>query len=86
MAAPTGEEIYYCAECGWVHAPNGYTGTCPNCHSISRIMRCSRCMHAWWPKGNVVPKVCPRCKSPYWNRVRSRRKENKNMEEDRGDN
>jgi DNA-directed RNA polymerase subunit RPC12/RpoP len=31
--------------------------------------RCERCNHEWIPK-NVEnePSVCPKCKSPYWNR------------------
>jgi hypothetical protein len=31
--------------------------------------RCDRCGHEWLPKGSErkEPKVCPKCKSPYWN-------------------
>ncbi|OGN87168.1 MAG: hypothetical protein A2158_00915 [Chloroflexi bacterium RBG_13_46_14] len=30
--------------------------------------RCERCSHEWFPKKeNKEPRVCPRCKSPYWN-------------------
>ena len=31
--------------------------------------RCERCTHEWIPKNfnNGAPKVCPACKSPYWN-------------------
>lgn len=29
--------------------------------------RCLRCEHEWLPRINGEPKVCPRCKSPYWN-------------------
>ena len=35
--------------------------------------RCDRCGHEWIPRGEVAaaePKVCPKCKSPYWNRPR----------------
>jgi hypothetical protein len=34
---------------------------------------CERCRHKWIPRGgnqNSLPAVCPKCKSPYWNRVR----------------
>lgn len=72
MVTRSGDEVYYCAECGWIRAPNGYTGVCPVCHSPMKVMRCNRCMHVWWPKKNSPPRVCPRCKSPYWNRTRSR--------------
>src|SRR5260370_32996862 len=33
--------------------------------------RCERCSHEWIPKGTQKePSVCPKCKSPYWNRPR----------------
>ncbi len=28
--------------------------------------RCQRCKHEWLTRGEEEPKVCPRCKSPYW--------------------
>lgn len=32
--------------------------------------RCSRCNHEWIPRRGAAeePRVCPKCKSPYWNR------------------
>jgi rubrerythrin len=30
-----------------------------------RIVKCLRCGHEWATKGQ--PRVCPKCKSPYWN-------------------
>lgn len=34
--------------------------------------RCERCGHEWIPRGPLddEPKVCPSCKSPYWNKPR----------------
>lgn len=32
--------------------------------------RCFRCKHEWLPRNDILPKVCPRCKSPYWDRER----------------
>lgn len=33
--------------------------------------RCERCNHEWIPRGTEQqPSVCPKCKSPYWNRPR----------------
>jgi predicted nucleic acid-binding Zn-ribbon protein len=30
--------------------------------------RCERCGHEWFPRTDKQePKVCPKCKSPYWN-------------------
>lgn len=31
-------------------------------------LKCLRCGHSWYPKKPVLPKVCPKCKSPYWNK------------------
>lgn len=31
--------------------------------------KCSRCGHEWIPKeGKEKPVVCPKCKSPYWDK------------------
>ena len=33
--------------------------------------RCERCEHEWIPRNlDREPRVCPRCKSPYWNSPR----------------
>ena len=33
--------------------------------------KCDRCTHEWVPRDTgQEPKVCPKCKSPYWNRPR----------------
>jgi predicted Zn-ribbon and HTH transcriptional regulator len=34
--------------------------------------QCERCGHKWAPRENVVvrPKVCPKCKSAYWDSPR----------------
>jgi len=34
--------------------------------------RCERCGHEWLPRQGRAdePRVCPKCKSPYWNRPR----------------
>jgi hypothetical protein len=33
--------------------------------------RCERCKHEWMPRNKErAPKVCPSCKSPYWDRLR----------------
>ena len=33
--------------------------------------RCERCEHEWAPREpDQAPTVCPKCKSPYWNRPR----------------
>lgn len=36
-----------------------------------RGFRCHRCLHAWVPYDpKNPPRVCPKCKSPYWDRPR----------------
>jgi predicted Zn-ribbon and HTH transcriptional regulator len=33
--------------------------------------RCERCGHEWVPRDKgQEPTVCPKCKSPYWNKPR----------------
>lgn len=37
--------------------------------------KCERCGHVWLPRNaEQEPKVCPSCKSPYWNRPRRNEK------------
>jgi predicted Zn-ribbon and HTH transcriptional regulator len=31
---------------------------------------CKRCGHVWIGRKDTLPRVCPKCKSPYWNRNR----------------
>lgn len=35
---------------------------------------CERCGHTWLPREKEEPRVCPRCKSPYWDRPRRAKK------------
>ena len=30
--------------------------------------KCTRCLHEWKPRKKGLPRVCPKCKSPYWNK------------------
>ena len=32
--------------------------------------RCDRCGHQWVPREEDYPRVCPKCKSPYWDKPR----------------
>jgi DNA-directed RNA polymerase subunit RPC12/RpoP len=34
--------------------------------------RCERCGHQWLPRSTTEgdPVICPKCKSPYWNKPR----------------
>jgi len=44
---------------------------CPSCgHEFEpNKLKCKRCSHEWYPKTpDKLPAVCPKCKSPYWNR------------------
>ncbi|MDD4875865.1 MAG: hypothetical protein PHQ86_01855 [Dehalococcoidales bacterium] len=33
-------------------------------------LNCKRCGHKWIPR-QVEIRICPKCKSPYWDRVKS---------------
>lgn len=35
--------------------------------------RC-RCGHEWLPRGDETPRVCPKCKSPNWDRPKQVRR------------
>ncbi len=39
--------------------------------------QCERCGHVWVSRQGVTeePRVCPKCKSPYWNRPRQKPKD-----------
>lgn len=42
-----------------------------------RGYECSRCKHQWVPRDSEKPRVCPKCKSPYWDvprKTKARRK------------
>ena len=54
---------------------------------MGRVMvsafKCDRCSHVWLPKDllnkleeldKYLPKVCPKCKSPYWNTPKKKSK------------
>ena len=42
---------------------------------LIRGNRCFRCGHEWRPRNMEVPsRVCPACKSPYWDRPRKKRR------------
>jgi len=32
--------------------------------------KCERCKHEWITRSKEIPKVCPKCKSPYWDKPR----------------
>lgn len=34
--------------------------------------KCERCSHKWIPRIKKKPIICPKCKSPYWNKPRKR--------------
>lgn len=36
--------------------------------------RCERCAHEWVPREQNEPRVCPKCKSPYWNLPRKEKR------------
>ena len=33
-----------------------------------KLLKCLRCGWEWASRMERLPKVCPRCKSPYWNK------------------
>jgi len=39
----------------------------------NNILFCNRCYHTWKKRKATVPKFCPNCKSPYWNKKRKKK-------------
>ncbi|MBI2004166.1 hypothetical protein HYS72_01745 [Candidatus Pacearchaeota archaeon] len=39
--------------------------------------KCDRCSHKWLPRNSEKPIICPKCKSPYWNKPRKNHKDKK---------
>jgi len=37
-------------------------------------LKCLRCFHIWYPRKEEMPRVCPYCKSPYWDKERKNAK------------
>ncbi len=37
-----------------------------------KAYQCERCEHKWVPRTERRPTICPRCKSPYWDKKRIR--------------
>jgi predicted Zn-ribbon and HTH transcriptional regulator len=44
----------------------------PNLEKVTVMgFRCQRCGHTWVPRDSAKPpRICPKCKSPYWDRPR----------------
>lgn len=41
---------------------------------------CLRCRHTWIPRIKVTVRVCPKCKSPYWDTPRKKSSKKKSGE------
>ena len=45
--------------------------------------KCKRCKHSWFPRDEVYitgkekPIICPKCKSPYWDKDYKKEEQNK---------
>lgn len=39
--------------------------------------QCKRCLHSWAPRKEEV-RICPKCKSAYWDKERKTNKKNSN--------
>ncbi len=44
--------------------------------------KCERCGHVWLPKTERRPTICPKCKSPYWDKPRIRPVREKELSHD----
>ncbi len=46
----------------------------PTIEKIVKFWKCTRCKHEWYPRGGEKPKTCPKCRSPYWDVERKKKK------------
>lgn len=53
-----------------INPPPRYTQYMARVQLLVWGYRCERCEHEWVPRREEEPRVCPKCKSPYWNRPR----------------
>lgn len=66
--------LYWCEECRtWTQTQEECGAPpCPRCGTQRQRHKCTRCGWLWTPTRsrarNGVPRVCPHCKTPYWNR------------------
>jgi hypothetical protein len=44
---------------------------------VIRLHECKRCGKTWYPRTPELPKICPTCKTPYWNTPRTKAVTNK---------
>jgi len=43
--------------------------------------KCERCGHKWYPREErEIPRVCPKCKSPYWDKPRKTEGQKKDLD------
>lgn len=71
----TGRVQLWCETCkGFVFIDEQtYDGKCPECGQPIFKMRCTRCDKTWYPRDPMMlPGTCPGCKTPYWNRERTK--------------
>ena len=72
---PRSPVILMCGECRrkfTVPQPGRFDYLCPGCGRYLRSFVCLRCGHTWSPRERSrLPRVCPVCKSPYWDRERT---------------
>lgn len=72
---PTGRRVQWCPTCRMFYRVIGeprVPPACSICHEPPLTRKCYRCGHEWTPRRyNRDPRQCPKCKSPYWNRLRT---------------
>lgn len=40
---------------------------------IVKGFKCERCKYEWIPRKKQHPIICPKCKSPYWNKPKKKK-------------
>lgn len=42
------------------------------------VLECTRCGHVWVARKQSLPKVCPKCKNPNWNKSKGEKHDKAN--------
>lgn len=70
-----GRRVQWCPSCRIFYRVEGdpdVPPACTECHEAPLIRKCYRCGHEWAPRRYIKdPRQCPKCHSPYWNRLRA---------------
>lgn len=73
MTKGNADQVRWCERCNsWFEVPkdSNELERCTKCGQYPTRCKCNRCGHEWGLGASRYPKVCVKCKSPYYRRKR----------------